>query len=130
MIDHSEHWLTMADDSMEDAKWALKGNRVLLLAYSCNLTIEKALKAKFSSVTGEIPPKTHDLVKLAQRGDIYDKFNDDQLKLIEVLMPLQTEARYSEYKEMIKKSLTPESCAKLCSETEELLCFIKKTLEK
>jgi HEPN domain-containing protein len=120
----------MADDRMADAKWALKGNRVLLLAYSCNLTIEKALKAKFTAVTGQIPPKTHDLVKLAELGKIYDKFDEKQLELIEVLIPLQTEARYSEYKEAIKESLTPEKCTQLCTDTEELLCFIKKTLDR
>jgi len=45
-------------------------------------------------------------------------------------MPLQIEARYPEYKDRIAQTLSKEICKKLVSETEDLLCWVKKQLEK
>ncbi|MDR3120302.1 MAG: HEPN domain-containing protein [Clostridiales bacterium] len=49
-----------------------------------------------------MPPKTHDLQRLAVRGSMFDGLTDGQLALFDKLTPLQIEARYPEYKERIK----------------------------
>jgi len=93
------------------------------------LTIEKALKSVIAKKTDDIPPKIHDLQRLAKLGDIFNKLSEEQFAFIDRLTPLQIEARYPEHKEKIARFLTKEYCFKLLIDTEDFLCWIKKLLE-
>ena len=77
-----------------------------------------------------MPPKTHDLPKLADKTNIYADMPENYKSLLNKLTPLQIEARYPEYKEKIAALLTESYCDKLLEETEELLCWIKEKLGK
>jgi len=125
-----EYWLDLCDDDLITAKWLLKGERLLYCGYICHQIAEKAFKATIAKNTKEIPPKIHDLPKLAYQCGMYDKLSDERLKLLDKLKNLQIEARYPEYREAIYQSLNLEYCEKLLEETEDLLCWIKKQLEK
>jgi HEPN domain-containing protein len=125
-----EYWLELADDDLITAKWLLKGNRLLYCSYACHQIIEKAFKAAITKNTGEIPPKIHDLPKLADKGLLYGLLSEEQLLTLDKLKPMQIEGRYPEYKNEIFQKLTPEYCERIIEETESLLCWIKKQLEK
>ena len=96
----------------------------------CHQTIEKAIKAIIARDcgNGEIPPKIHDLSKLAIRAKLMDIMSEEQQDFIEELNPLNIQARYPEYKEQIAKMLTPDKCKEIIKGTGELLCWIKKQL--
>jgi HEPN domain-containing protein len=130
MKNQVEYWLGLCDDDLLTARWLLEGGRLLHCGYFCHQIAEKSLKAVISSVTQTIPPKIHDLQKLAVHGGVFDSFSDEQLAMIDKLTPLQIEARYPEYKERIAATLTGEYCKELLSETEGFLCWIKQRLEK
>ena len=89
---------------------------------------EKSLKAVISERKNEIPPKSHDLLKLAKYGDIFDDLSEKQFQLFDSLTPLQIEARYPEYKDKIARTLTKDYCKQLLNETERFLDWIKKQL--
>jgi HEPN domain-containing protein len=125
-----EYWLELCNDDLATAKWLLEGGRLLHCGYFCHQIAEKALKAVIANDANEIPPKTHDLQRLATRGGVFDSLTDGQLALFDKLTPLQIEARYPEYKERIAGTLTAEYCKQLLSETEGFLCWIKQRLEK
>jgi HEPN domain-containing protein len=108
----------------------LKAERLLHSGFFCHAVAEKALKAVVAEKTGEIPPKIHDLQKLAVRGDVFNSLSDEQFSLMDKLTPLQIETRYPEYKEKVAKTLTVKYCEKLISETEGFLCWIKQLLGK
>jgi len=130
MLNKTQYWIELADDDLITAKWLLKGNRLLYCAYACHQIIEKALKAAIAENVGEVPPKIHDLPKLASKGLIYDLMSEEQLLILDKLRPMQIEGRYPEYKEEIYQRLTTEYCEKMVEETEGLLCWIKQQLEK
>jgi len=130
MIDRADSWLNMCDEDLITAKLLLNGKRLLPMGFFCHLIAEKALKAVVTHHTGEIPPKTHDLTKLAAVGGIIDDLTENQLNFLENLMPLQIDGRYTEYKESIAKTLTIEKCQTILTETEEFLCWIKAKLGK
>jgi len=44
------------------------------------------------------PPYTHRLIRLAEESGIYKKMNDEQKDFIDIIMPLNIEARYPTYK--------------------------------
>jgi len=130
MLDKVKFWLDSADDDVPVAKIMLNEKKYLYAGFFCHLIAEKALKAMVASVTANIPPKIHDLAKLAVHGGIFDELTEQQHKLLKNLSPLQIEARYPENKERLARKLTPEISECLFKETEEFLCWIKKKLEK
>jgi HEPN domain-containing protein len=100
------------------------------MGFFCHLIVEKALKAVIAHKTDEIPPRLHDLDRLAVLGGISEDLSEEQWMLLNKLTPLQIEARYPEYKERIQSALTPAVCGQLLKQTEEFLCWIKQQLEK
>jgi HEPN domain-containing protein len=92
------------------------------------MIVEKSLKAVVASRTSEIPPKIHDLPKLANLAGLWDTLSEDRQELMKKLIPLQIEARYPEYKERIADTLTVELCKKILTGTEDFLCWIKTQL--
>ena len=130
MPDKVEYWFNLAADDVPVAKLLLDGKKYLHAGFFCHLIVEKALKAMVASVTSEIPPKTHHLIKLSEQAGIFDDLSECQRNLLVELNPLNIEARYPEYKERIAKTLTPEMTTRLFKETESFLCWIKQKLEK
>ena len=130
MSDKTNYWLELCDEDLITAKILLESKRLLHMGFYCHMIAEKALKAVVARKTKDVPPKTHNLPKLAAIGDIYNDLSEKQLKLLDDLKPLQIEARYPEYKASVAETLTPEKCKRIIAETEEFLCWIKKKLEK
>jgi len=125
-----KHWLNLADYDMETAKAMLSTSRYLYVGFMCHQTIEKSLKAVIARdcAEGEIPPKIHDLSKLAIKANLYDQMTEEQQDFIDELNPLNVEARYTEYKDDISVGLTKETCNDYITGTEGLLCWIKEQL--
>jgi HEPN domain-containing protein len=125
LSDKTAYWLDLCGDDLMTAKALLKSKRFLHMGFFCHMVAEKALKAVIAERTDEVPPKTHDLAKLASRGGIWESLSDEQKELFKKLIPLQIEARYPEYKEQIAATLTKDFSEKLLLETEAFLCWIK-----
>jgi HEPN domain-containing protein len=130
MFSKVDYWLELCDDDLKAANAMLQTQNLLWTGFICHLIAEKAIKAAIANVTNEVPPKSHDLPKLAGKTNICDDMPNEYKILLGKLTPLQIEARYPEYKEKISAMLTEEYCKKLLKETEEFLCWIKKKLGK
>ena len=126
----TEYWLELCDDDLLTAKALFQSKRYLHMGFFCHLIAEKALKAVIANQTDEMPPRLHDLDRLAVLGGISENLSEEQLALLNKLTPLQIEARYPEYKERIMRTLTSTVCEQLLEQTEEFLCWIKQQLEK
>ncbi|MDR1062026.1 MAG: HEPN domain-containing protein [Clostridiales bacterium] len=130
MKERVEYWLELADYDIETAKAMLQTKRFLYVGFMCHQSIEKAIKAVIARDCdeGEIPPKIHHLLKLADRAGLFQKMSAEQQAFIKELNPMNIEARYPEYKEAIAAGLTAEICRELLEGAEELLCWIKEQL--
>jgi len=128
MFDKVNYWLEMCDDDLITTKAMLDAGRLLWAGFICHLVAEKALKAVIANKTNETPPKIHNLRKLAEMGGIFGDLSEAQRGLLKKLMPLHIEARYPEYKQKIKETLTTEYCGDIFAETEAFLCWIKQRL--
>ena len=122
--DKTEYWINLAIEDIEVARLLLSGGKTLYAGFMCHLSIEKGLKAVISK-SDEPPPKTHDLVKLAKQGNLYSDMDEKQKDFLELLLPLNIEARYPSYKENIATSLNEFNCKKILAQTEVLLEWIK-----
>jgi HEPN domain-containing protein len=130
MKDQVDYWLSITESDIRAVHLLFNGKEYLNAGFFCHLIAEKALKANYNAFTGEIPPKTHDLEKLAKLGGIIDILNEKQLKLLERLQPLNIDGRYPSEKIKVAATLNREICKNIISETEEFLCWIKKKLGK
>ena len=99
MLDKVEYWIDLADEDISAVKVLIDGKKYLHASFFCHLIAEKSLKAMVASITSEIPPKTHHLIKLAEQAGIFDDLSEHQRNLLMELNPLNIEARYPEYKE-------------------------------
>lgn len=123
-----QYWIDNAQYDFETAKAMLETKRFLYVGFMCHQVIEKALKAVISKDESTTPQKIHHLPKLAKQGNIYELMNDSQKDFLEILLPLNIEARYPSYKGNLSHSLNESNCKTLIEETGALLCWIKQQL--
>lgn len=64
-------------------------------------------------------------MRLANLSSVSEEMSEKQLQLLDVLSPLNVEARYPLHKSMLLQSLTAERCGELISETEALYQWLK-----
>lgn len=65
-------------------------------------------------------------MRLANLSGISTEMDERQLALLDVLSPLNVEARYPLHKSRLLESLTVERCGQMIEETEALLKWIRK----
>jgi len=56
-----QNWLDSARYDLETAGHLFRAGSYIYTVFMCHLALEKVLKAKVEEITGEEPPKTHDL---------------------------------------------------------------------
>lgn len=128
MNSKSQYWIDTAQYDLDSAKVMLEGKRYLYVGFMCHLTIEKALKAVIAMDNETDVPKIHNLIRLANLGNISERLTDKQKSFLGILNPLNIEARYPLYKDGVYKMLGDFECKKILFETEEMLCWIKQQL--
>jgi len=105
-----EYWVKISDEDLKVAKTLLKNHHRLYTGFMCHQVIEKIFKAGYVKLKNETPPYTHDLPRLAELANFYDLLSEEQKSFINMINPLNIEARYPDYKGRIAKLLTIERC--------------------
>lgn len=75
-----------------------------------------------------MPPKVHNLLRLAEQCGLLDKMNDEQKNVLFILNPLNIENRYPSFKDNLLAQLDKKRCTEIISETRELFTWIKQQL--
>ncbi|NMA92708.1 MAG: HEPN domain-containing protein [Firmicutes bacterium] len=128
MSDKVKYWLELAEYDLETAKVMLDGGRYLYVGFMCHQAIEKMLKGYCVSLLMEDPPFTHNLTILAKKSGIFASLSDQHRDTIDLLEPLNVEARYPTVKDKLLKVLTEERCLAILDRTEGLFAWIKAEL--
>ena len=122
-----KYWLDLAHEDISVAQGLLGIGKFLYAGFLCQLAVEKALKAKIESI-GETPLKIHNLIRLAEMGSVLDIMTEEQKALLQILNPLQIEARYAAYKQNLADMLTSVDCADMIEQAKEVISWIEKQL--
>ena len=128
MKGNTKYWLDLSDYDLETAEAMLSSGRYLYVGFMCHQTIEKIFKAFFSQISEEAPPYSHNLSYLAEKSGILKILPDDLLDIINILDPLNVEARYPTHKEQMMKDLTAAKCKLILLETRKLQSWVKEKL--
>ena len=127
-VDKVTYWLDIADYDLGTAEDLFKSRRWIYVAFMCHQVIEKTLKAYWSATQESDPPFTHHLSNLAIRSGLYEQMTEEQQEFIAMLMPMNIEARYPEYKQKLSAKLNQESCQDIINKTKALQIWIKNKL--
>jgi len=122
------YWIEIALDDLDSADIMLKKKKYLQSGFYCHQSVEKILKGYFWFIKQEDPPFTHNLLKLSKESGIDNLIDDTQKKLLDLLMPLNIEARYPDEKMRVMKTLDNSKAERIYKETEEIVKWIHKLI--
>jgi HEPN domain-containing protein len=94
-----DYWLKGAEEDLLTANLLIREKRILHGLFFCHLVIEKAVKANIVKVTGDIAPRSHNLVYLSEKAGL--TYNDEDQMFLGVLMKYQLQGRYPDYNPFI-----------------------------
>lgn len=126
-FNQSSYWFEGAEYDLQTAHAMLETRRLLYVGFMCHQAVEKALKGVFVLCKPEEDlPYIHKLMRLANLSGISEEMSEEQLSLLDLLSPLNIEARYPLHKSKLLASLTVERCETMIKETEAMYQWIRK----
>ena len=127
-MDKVKYWIDIADYDFATAQDLMKSKRWLYVGFMCHQTIEKTLKAYWAAKREDDPPYIHNLIRLSELSSLQEQMTPEQIAFLDVLTPMNIEARYPSYKSRLAAGLNESICADLLKRTEQLQLWIKSKL--
>lgn len=126
--EHVDYWIKGAGHDFESAESLYRAGKYDWCLFICHIVIEKALKAAFVKTNNnQLPPKIHNLVRLAELSPI--GFSEDAIDLLDKINDFNLEARYPDYKFSFYEICTEEFTSEYFVKVKELLEWIKSRLQ-
>ena len=91
---HISHWQSGAEEDFEVADQLIRSGKIRHGLFFLHLTLEKILKAHVCRNSGDIAPRLHNLVRLAELSEI--TFRQEHADFLAEMNPLNIEGRYPE----------------------------------
>jgi len=94
MSEAAQSWAEQSRYDLDTARAMLAAGRYLYVLFCCQQAVEKALKALIVRRTGELPPRLHNLLRLAECAGI--DLDIDQKRFLGELSAYYIQSRYPE----------------------------------
>ena len=105
--EHVQYWLDSAENDWAAAENLFASGKYDWCLFIGHLVLEKILKALFvQDNNNQLPPKTHNLIKLAGRTDL--ELTEKQIIFLDEVNDFNIETRYPQYKNEFYKRCTRE----------------------
>lgn len=118
-----EYWAKGAEEDLLTAELLIREKRILHGLFFCHLVIEKAVKAHVVKISGEIAPRSHNLIYLSEKTNL--KFDDETEIFLGILMKYQLQGRYPDYNPVLPNNLIVNE---YFEKTKTLLKWLKERL--
>ncbi|MCO6474229.1 MAG: HEPN domain-containing protein [Melioribacteraceae bacterium] len=126
--EHINYWLESAEHDLETSDTLFEADKYDWSLFIGHLVLEKLLKAVFvKNNENKIPPKVHNLVRLAELSLI--DIDDERKVLLDKINDFNVEARYPEYKNELYKTCTKEFAEENRNHIKELYQWLKSQLK-
>ena len=126
--DHIRYWLDSAAHDWDAAVSLFASGKYDWSLFIGHLVLEKILKALFvQNNEGLFPPKTHNLVKLAENAEIL--VTDEQKFLLDEVNDFNIEVRYPIFRDALYKKCTKEFAEHYFTQIEDLAQWLKSQLK-
>ena len=90
-----DYWINGAEDDLKTADLLIREKRILHGLFFCHLVIEKAIKAHVVKTSGEVAPRSHNLIYLTEKT-VLELDNETEI-FLGILMKYQLQGRYPDY---------------------------------
>ena len=126
MKKRTAEWLKQSDYDMDTATYMHEGGRHIYAVFMCHLSIEKALKGLYYEKSGQIPPKSHNLIYLLSKIGLQPPKSHGKsiVKLNEASIP----TRYPENLYKLQQIYHEAVVRDIILEGKELVQWIKQQL--
>jgi HEPN domain-containing protein len=125
--DHIRYWLDSAVHDWDTATSLFLTEKYDWCLFLGHLVLEKILKALFVQNNSDLlPPKTHNLVKLAENAKI--PLTDEQKFFLDEVNDFNIEVRYPQFRDALYKKCTREFALHYFRQIEDLAKWLKSQL--
>ena len=118
-----DYWRTSADEDFAAAQSLLEKGHLRHCLFFAHLAIEKMLKAHVTRRTSDIPPRIHNLVRLAEIAEL--KLDSDKAESLREFGVYQLEGRYPDSEQI---TLDLQIAKREISKAKEVLEWLKRQL--
>ncbi len=126
MNEYMEFWMDSSDDDFQAMMHLFeKGDNTWSL-FVGHLVLEKLLKAWYIKVNSKPAPLIHDLVRLAEKGNLI--LDDKQKDILDTISTFNIRGRYDDYKREFHKKCSDAYTKEWIHNIKEFREWIKKRL--
>ena len=118
-----QDWIEGAEDDLSAAELLIREKKILQGLFFCHLVVEKAIKAHLVKKSGEVAPRSHNLIYLSEKADLV--FDNETEIFLGILMKYQLQGRYPDYNPVLPDILVVNE---YFEKTKNLLQWIKERL--
>ena len=122
------HWVERSKYDLDTAKVMLDTGRYLYVAYMCQQTVKKLLKAIIAQHGKENFP-IHNLNRLAEIASISNELTSEQFNLLAELTPYHIEARYGDYKESLSEIINDKEAEQVYRKTKGIYKWLYQKIK-
>lgn len=129
MEEITKKWLNRARYDLNTAEAMFNSRRYLYVAFMCQQSLEKILKAIIIE-KGKEALRTHNLVRLAEIAQIYYAMTDEYQNFLADLTPFAVESRYGDYRRRLSEIINKKMARVYLEKSKEMFKWIRKTMGK
>jgi HEPN domain-containing protein len=119
------YWLNSAQHDFEVAETLFKNAKYDWCLFIGHLVLEKTLKAFYFKQYGSVPPRTHDLIRLADKVKI--QFDEETIEFLDGVNTFHIAARYPDEKMKFYRMCTLEFTEEQFRRIKEIYqCLLEK----
>ena len=119
------YWINSANHDFDVSETLFKNGKYDWCLFIAHLVLEKILKAFYVKNIGKLPPRTHDLVRMANMAKV--EFDEDTLEFLDAVNTFNISTRYPDEKLKFYKMCTREFTEKHFQHIKEISkCLLQK----
>lgn len=120
-----DYWINSASHDLDVSETLFENGKYDWCLFIAHLVLEKMLKAFYVKNIGELPPRVHDLVRMANMAKI--EFDEDTLEFMDAVNTFNISTRYPDEKLTFYKMCTREFTEEHFQRIKEIYkCLLQK----
>ncbi len=127
MDDLVRKWAERAQYDLDTADAMFKAGRHVYVLFCCQQAVEKALKAVIVRKTGEMPPRIHNLLRLAETAGM--ESTQEQVHFLTKLSGYYIQSRYPEEIRAAGATITQDLAREVLGKTEQTVKCVLSILQ-
>ena len=121
------YWTDSANHDLDVAETLFQSKKYDWCLFIAHLVLEKLLKAFYVKNVGELPPRIHDLVRLADMAKV--EFDEDTLLFLDAVNTFNISTRYPDEKLKFYKTCTSEFTMEQFYRIKEIYKWLVKKMQ-